>query len=75
EAQCPFHGFQYDKDDLVKLIPANGSSSPVPQRYHVNSYHAQEAYGFIWVFWSDQTSAVPELPFFEELKENFFIQS
>jgi len=68
---CPFHGFQYDASGKVTLIPANGNQNPVPDNFKVNTYLAREAYGFIWVWYGDQNEAIPEIPFFEELKTGF----
>ncbi|MBV1756447.1 MAG: aromatic ring-hydroxylating dioxygenase subunit alpha [Dethiosulfatibacter sp.] len=69
--ECPFHGFQYDSSGKVNYIPANGKNSKVPDRYKVNAYLVKEAYGFIWLWYSDELIDVPEIPFFEELKEGF----
>lgn len=70
--QCPFHGFQYDKTGKVVVIPANGKNEKVPERYKVNSYIAKEKYGFIWIFWGDEKENLPPIPFFEDLKQNFY---
>jgi phenylpropionate dioxygenase-like ring-hydroxylating dioxygenase large terminal subunit len=69
--ECPFHGFQYDSTGKVTLIPANGKQKSVSENYKVNSYLVKEAYGFIWLWYSDQKDNAPEIPFFQELKEGF----
>lgn len=69
--QCPFHGFQYDANGKVVLIPANGKSKKVPDRYKVNSYATDEKYGFIWIFWGDKKDNLPPIPFFDDLKHGF----
>ena len=69
--ECPFHGFQYDASGKVQYIPANGKNAKVPDRYKVNAYLVKEAYGYIWLWYSDQRTNVPEIPFFEELREGF----
>jgi phenylpropionate dioxygenase-like ring-hydroxylating dioxygenase large terminal subunit len=69
--ECPFHGFQYDSTGKVKLIPANGKQMPVSENYKVNSYLVKEAYGYIWLWYSDEKNIAPEIPFFQELKEGF----
>jgi len=71
-AQCPFHGFEYSKDGKVVNIPANGRIQEVPPRYKVHSYVAKERYGLIWIFWGDKKEDRPEIPFFEDLKSNFY---
>ncbi|MFZ2256690.1 MAG: aromatic ring-hydroxylating dioxygenase subunit alpha [Clostridiaceae bacterium] len=69
--ECPFHGFQYDTSGKVVLIPANGKKSAVPDRFKVNSFLVKEAYGYIWLWYSDDQVDVPEIPFFEDLKTGF----
>ena len=71
-AQCPFHGFEYDKKGSVKLIPANGKAAPVPDRYRVKAYKVEEKYGLVWIFWGDITESILELPFFDDLKQGFY---
>ncbi len=69
--ECPFHGFQYNSNGKVILIPANGKGSKIGENYKVNSYLAKEAYGLIWLWYSDKKDNAPEIPFFEELKQGF----
>lgn len=69
--ECPFHGFQYDSSGKVDFIPANGKAGKVGENFKVNSYLVKEAYGFIWLWYSDNKNDVPEIPFFEELREGF----
>jgi phenylpropionate dioxygenase-like ring-hydroxylating dioxygenase large terminal subunit len=71
-AECPFHGFQYNVDGKVQIIPANGKIKPVAERYKVNAYAAKEKYGLIWIYWGEKKEDLPEIPFFEDLKENFY---
>lgn len=69
--ECPFHGFLYDGQGRVQVIPANGKKAPVARRYRVNSYLAKEAYGFIWIWYGKRHDKIPDIPFFEELKEGY----
>ena len=69
--QCPFHGFRYDSSGKVKLIPANGKNAKIGDTYKVNSYLVRESYGFIWLWYSEDREDVPEIPFFENLREGF----
>ena len=69
--ECPFHGFQYDSTGKVNYIPANGKNAKVPDRYRVNAYVVKEAYGFVWLWYSEEQKDIPEIPFFEDLKEGF----
>lgn len=72
KAKCPFHGFEYDESGKVQLIPANGRVDEVADRYRVKAYPAKEKYGFVWVFWGDENVVIPEIPFFDDLKEGFY---
>ena len=69
--KCPFHGFQYDKTGKVKVIPANGNLSSVPEYYSVKSYKVKELYGLIWLWWGDCRNEYPEISFFSDLKVGF----
>lgn len=69
--ECPFHGFQYDSLGKVTVIPGNGKQKQVPNNFKVNSYLVKEAYGYIWLWYSDERNNVPEIPFFKELRNGF----
>jgi len=71
-AQCPFHGFKYNIEGKVKLIPANGKAAPVEDRYRVKSYPTKEKYGLIWVFWGEKVDEISKVPFFDDLKDGFY---
>ncbi|MDR3651658.1 MAG: aromatic ring-hydroxylating dioxygenase subunit alpha [Paludibacter sp.] len=65
--ECPFHGFQFDGDGKVKIIPANGKNAPIPESQHVQAYHTYENYGLIWMWWGDSDKKTDEPFFFKEL--------
>lgn len=69
--ECPFHGFRYDGKGRVTLIPANGRGAMIPERYRLTSYTVREAHGLIWLWWGDEVDALPEIPFFTDLKEGW----
>jgi phenylpropionate dioxygenase-like ring-hydroxylating dioxygenase large terminal subunit len=66
--ECPFHGFIYDKSGKVKVVPANGKNAAVPESLKVTAYKTFEAFGFIWLWWGDDTKANAEPYFFKELE-------
>ena len=68
---CPFHGFAYDASGKVILIPANGRSTPVPDRYQVHAYKVEEKYDVIWLWYGDYKEDLPEIPFFKYLRQGF----
>lgn len=47
--RCPFHGLAYDSSGVCVEIPANGSGTPVPDRFAVERYTVRELHGFVWV--------------------------
>lgn len=69
--QCPFHGFEYDGQGKVQLIPANGRSAPVSSAFRVRSRPTFEARGFIWIWWGDQEPAPAAPAFFTDLDATF----
>lgn len=69
--RCPFHGFEYDLSGRVVRIPANGFQSQVPDHYRVHAYSVVEKYGFIWLWYGESVENLPEIPFFESLREGF----
>ena len=70
--QCPFHGFEYDPSGRVRVIPANGRQSPVPERFRVRGYPTHEREGLIWIWWGEDPSEDLEPPaFFDDLGEWF----
>lgn len=66
---CPFHGFVHEGVGKVSLIPANGKASEVPEQYRVDAWPVREAFGFIWLWFGDFSENLPELPFFDDLKD------
>jgi len=68
---CPFHGFAYDSTGKVVLIPANGKNSKVAENYKVKGYVVKEAYGFIWLWYGNGKENLPEIPFFDDLRDGF----
>ena len=69
--RCPFHGFEYNSSGRVVQIPANGTNSLIPDHYRVQDYSVIEKYGFIWLWYGEPSENLPEIPFFEYLREGF----
>jgi phenylpropionate dioxygenase-like ring-hydroxylating dioxygenase large terminal subunit len=68
--RCPYHGWKFRPDGSCVEIPASPPDLPVPKRARVDSYPAQERYGFVWVFLGDlpesERPPIPELPEFDQ---------
>ena len=68
--QCPFHGFEYDKSGICKLVPANGVGSEPPKALQVRSYPVREEHGFIYLWWGEPVNELPPVPWFESIGDN-----
>lgn len=69
--QCPFHGFEYDGQGKIRVIPANGRSTAVPAAFQVRSYPTYEAQGFIWIWRGEQAPQPSQPSFFTDLDTSF----
>jgi len=70
--QCHFHGFQFDRDGACQLVPANGRNGPKPKIFQCWTYPAQEAFGFVWVWYGKPRDEYPPLPFVEGLDDHIY---
>jgi phenylpropionate dioxygenase-like ring-hydroxylating dioxygenase large terminal subunit len=69
--QCPFHGFEYDRDGRCTYVPANGRSAELPKVLKVRSYPIREEHGYIYIWWGDEQAKYVELPWFDDLDASF----
>jgi phenylpropionate dioxygenase-like ring-hydroxylating dioxygenase large terminal subunit len=60
---CGYHGWEYAADGRVMRIPQRGPGEHKPTRMGVQSFHATERYGYVWVALADPLYDVPD---FEE---------
>lgn len=68
--QCPFHGFEYDGEGRVRLIPALGKSYAVPEKFRIRAYHVAEKAGMVWL-WFGEGEPKSEPRFFDDIDEEF----
>lgn len=68
--ECPYHGFQYNSQGACNRIPSNGSRAKIPDFLRIRNFEVQEAKGIVWFWWGDSRNAYPELPWFEEYKND-----
>jgi phenylpropionate dioxygenase-like ring-hydroxylating dioxygenase large terminal subunit len=67
---CPFHGLEYDTGGRCVVIPANGRSAPVPERFRVPAYPVHEQAGFVYIWWGVDPPADLEPPrYFDDLSQ------
>ena len=72
---CPFHGFQFNKNGKVVIIPANGKNTQVDERFFVESYEVRELYGLIWLWYGDKEKINDKIMFPDDLKDKKFSYS
>lgn len=68
--ECPYHGFQYNTEGKCTLIPCNGKNARIPGGFEVKTFSVREDRGFIWIWWGEERSQLPELPRLEQLPDN-----
>lgn len=51
--ECPYHGWQFDGDGLVRRIPSLGPDARIPARTRVDAYPIEERYGIVFAFLGD----------------------
>ncbi len=51
--QCPYHGWQFDKNGDCVSIPSRGMEAKIPPKAKIDSYPVQEKYNIIFVFLGD----------------------
>lgn len=67
--ECPFHGFLFDGEGKVRLMPANGKNSKIPESQHVHAFPVYENYGLIWIWYGDKSQVTDKPYFFPELAD------
>ena len=62
---CAYHGWEYNTDGLCVKIPAHPEQTP-PEKARVESFHAEEAGGLVWVSLGSPPTPPPVLPEFQD---------
>lgn len=67
DLQCNYHGFIFDKGGACIHIPRQDA---IPSSNQIEAFAAVERWGFVWIWWGDQSKAdptlIPKLPWTEE---------
>jgi len=67
---CPYHGWRFNGEGCVTLIPSEGEDFTPPDRARIDAYPTQERYGMIWVFLGDapeeERFPLPEFPEYDD---------
>ena len=68
--ECPYHGFQFAGDGSCVLMPCEGKKAKISKAMRLDSYKVKEAHGLIWLWWGNDDTTIPPIPWFEELEDN-----
>lgn len=58
---CPYHGWEYDASGQCVRIPSQPTQPP-PAKARVETYQAQDKFGFVWVCLGEPRANIPEFP-------------
>ena len=58
---CPYHGWRFDGEGICIKVPQLENSSQIPKTYQINTFLAQERYGYVWVCLGEPLSGIPEI--------------
>ncbi|MFJ7305192.1 Rieske 2Fe-2S domain-containing protein [Streptomyces sp. NPDC099088] len=64
--QCPYHGWQYDRDGHCVAVP-QAPDHTIPRSYRVKAFHCEERYGYAWVCLGDPLEPIPHIAEAEDL--------
>ena len=67
--ECPYHGFQFAAEGHCVLMPCEGEGAKISPAMKVQSYQVKEVHNFIWLWWGDDQTTAPEIPWFSELSD------
>lgn len=59
---CAYHGWAYGADGSCVRIPSIPADRSIPAKARVDSYHAQERYGLVWVSLDAPIGTIPDFP-------------
>lgn len=71
QIQCPFHGFCYDEKGHCTAAPALGAKHKVPEKLRVKTIPLREIQGWIWGWWGDIPTTLPNVPTFTEIDHHW----
>ncbi|KAK9917944.1 hypothetical protein WJX75_009983 [Coccomyxa subellipsoidea] len=69
---CPYHGWAFDAEGILRDVPAAETSEAWPHKPLVDSYPVEEKGGFVWLFFGSKSlpkDERPPIPFVEELED------
>ncbi len=68
ELECPWHGFRFGGDGACTLMPCEGPDARIPKALNLGAFPIREAHRLIWMWWGDEQTSYPDLPFFNDVE-------
>ena len=59
---CPYHGWTYGADGRCVLVPSAAEGVPIAPKAKLDSVHAVERYGLVWLCLDEPLAVVPDMP-------------
>jgi phenylpropionate dioxygenase-like ring-hydroxylating dioxygenase large terminal subunit len=69
---CPYHGWAFDGEGVLRDVPAAEHVGEWPQKQLVDAYPVQEKGGFVWLFYGSKSLPAderPPIPYVPELDD------
>ena len=58
---CPYHGWRFNGEGTCVEVPQLEDNSQIPKTYQIDTYLAQERYGYIWVCLGEPLNEIPDI--------------
>jgi phenylpropionate dioxygenase-like ring-hydroxylating dioxygenase large terminal subunit len=59
--QCCYHGWTFGAEGRCVRVPSAPESVPIPPRAHLETVHAVERYGLVWLCLDEPVAGIPEV--------------
>ncbi len=63
--ECGYHGWTYDREGRVVVIPQLEQGQAIPPDYRTPAYRCEARHGYVWVALEEPLAPIPELPEFD----------
>jgi phenylpropionate dioxygenase-like ring-hydroxylating dioxygenase large terminal subunit len=64
--ECAFHGFRFNDQGQCVAIPVQGQDSVIPQAMQLHRFPAEEAHGYVFMWWGEVPAELPAIDWFDE---------
>jgi phenylpropionate dioxygenase-like ring-hydroxylating dioxygenase large terminal subunit len=63
ELECCYHGWRYGAAGRCVLVPSAADGVPPPPKAHLQTIHAAERYGLVWLCPGEPVVGIPDVPY------------